>query len=142
MRQLKIYDYNGRKNISGERIRQLRCKRHWSQGALAKHLQLVGVVTDIPCAEHHWDTVWPLLRQYTIWSRHRASLFCWSIVCNPVLLITHHSNAVLRSLMHCTELRESLSHWLRRSHNYLIFAWTVIDAGRIYAYIIGTKYFL
>lgn len=41
---MKIYDYDGRKNISGERIRELRCKRHWSQDALAKHLQLAGVV--------------------------------------------------------------------------------------------------
>ena len=41
---VKIYDYDGRKNISGERIRQLRCKRHWSQDVLAKHLQLAGVV--------------------------------------------------------------------------------------------------
>lgn len=30
--------------ISGERIRQLRCKRHWSHDALAKHLHLAGVV--------------------------------------------------------------------------------------------------
>ena len=44
MNGVKIYDYDGRKNISGERIRQLRCKRHWSQDVLAKHLQLAGVV--------------------------------------------------------------------------------------------------
>ncbi len=40
---MKIYDYDGRKNICGERIRELRIKRHWSQSNLAKHLQLAGV---------------------------------------------------------------------------------------------------
>ncbi len=40
---MKIYDYDGRKNICGERIRELRTKRHWSQSNLAKHLQLAGV---------------------------------------------------------------------------------------------------
>ena len=40
---MKIYDYDGRKNICGERIRELRITRHWSQSNLAKHLQLAGV---------------------------------------------------------------------------------------------------
>lgn len=40
---MKIYDYDGRKNICGERIRELRIKRRWSQSNLAKHLQLAGV---------------------------------------------------------------------------------------------------
>jgi transcriptional regulator with XRE-family HTH domain len=40
---LKIYDYNGMKNISGERIREARLKHRWSQADLAKKLQLAGI---------------------------------------------------------------------------------------------------
>lgn len=32
---MKIYDFNGKKNISGERIREARIKMHLSQKALA-----------------------------------------------------------------------------------------------------------
>lgn len=40
---MKIYDYNGMKNISGERIREARLKHRWSQADLAKKLQLAGI---------------------------------------------------------------------------------------------------
>ena len=40
---MKIYDYDGKKNISGERIRELRLKKRWSQAKLAEQLQLTGI---------------------------------------------------------------------------------------------------
>lgn len=41
---MKIYDYNGKKNVSGERIRELRLKKRWSQSMLAEQLQLAGII--------------------------------------------------------------------------------------------------
>lgn len=43
---MKIYDYNGRKNISGERVREARHKRRLSQTALAAKLQVEGVIME------------------------------------------------------------------------------------------------
>lgn len=40
---MKIYDFNGKKNISGQRIREARIKLHWSQKELAVRLKLEGV---------------------------------------------------------------------------------------------------
>ena len=40
---VKIYDFNGKKNISGERIREARIKLHLSQKTLAVRLKLEGV---------------------------------------------------------------------------------------------------
>lgn len=40
---MKIYDFNGKKNISGQRIREARIKLHLSQKALAIRLKLEGV---------------------------------------------------------------------------------------------------
>lgn len=40
---MKIYDFNGKKNISGERIREARIKLHLSQKTLAVRLKLEGV---------------------------------------------------------------------------------------------------
>ena len=40
---MKIYDFDGKKNISGERIREARIKLHLSQKALAVRLKLEGV---------------------------------------------------------------------------------------------------
>ena len=40
---MKIYNFNGKKNISGERIREARIKMHLSQKALAVRLKLEGV---------------------------------------------------------------------------------------------------
>ena len=38
--QLKKFDYKGKKNISGERIREARIKHHWTQADLAAKLQV------------------------------------------------------------------------------------------------------
>jgi len=43
---LKIYDYNGVKNISGDRIRQARTAKRLSQEALAAKMQVSGVVVE------------------------------------------------------------------------------------------------
>ena len=43
---MKIYDYQGRKNVSGERIRELRIKRRMSQSELAVRLQVEGVILE------------------------------------------------------------------------------------------------
>ena len=40
---MKTYDFNGKKNISAQRIREARIKLHWSQKALAVRLKLEGV---------------------------------------------------------------------------------------------------
>ena len=43
---MKIYDYNGKKNISGDRIRQARQKRRLSQSDLAARMQVAGVIIE------------------------------------------------------------------------------------------------
>lgn len=43
---MKIYDFNGKKNISGERIREARQKKHLSQSVLAARLQVEGIVIE------------------------------------------------------------------------------------------------
>lgn len=43
---LKIYTYNGRKNISGNRIRQARLKMQLSQSQLAARMQVEGIIIE------------------------------------------------------------------------------------------------
>ena len=43
---MKIYDYNGKKNISGERIRQARRKCGLTQENLAARMQIEGVILE------------------------------------------------------------------------------------------------
>lgn len=43
---MKIYDYFGKKNLSGERVREARLKKHLSQSDLAAKLQVEGVVIE------------------------------------------------------------------------------------------------
>ncbi len=43
---MKIYDYNGAKNVSGDRIRQARTAKRLSQDALAAKMQVSGVVIE------------------------------------------------------------------------------------------------
>ena len=40
---MKIYDYNGKKNICGERVRSARKAMHLSQQELAAKLQVEGI---------------------------------------------------------------------------------------------------
>lgn len=43
---MKIYDYNGKKNISGDRIREARQKKRLSQADLAAQMQVEGVIIE------------------------------------------------------------------------------------------------
>jgi len=40
---MKIYDYNGKKNICGQRIKMARRKKHLTQAQLAAQLQVDGI---------------------------------------------------------------------------------------------------
>ena len=43
---MKIYDYNGRKNICGDRVREARQKQRLSQNDLAAKLQINGIILE------------------------------------------------------------------------------------------------
>lgn len=43
---MKIYDYNGRKNICGDRIRIARQKKKLSQADLAAQMQINGIIIE------------------------------------------------------------------------------------------------
>lgn len=43
---MKIYDFNGKKNLSGSRIREARLKKRLSQSDLAARLQVEGIVIE------------------------------------------------------------------------------------------------
>ena len=43
---MKIYDIDGRRNISGEHIRQIRTKKHITQSNLAAKVQTLGVILE------------------------------------------------------------------------------------------------
>ena len=43
---MKIYDYNGRKNICGDRIHEARCKSRITQSDLAAKLQVAGITIE------------------------------------------------------------------------------------------------
>ncbi len=40
---MKIYDYNGRKNICGDKVHEARCKLRLTQNDLAAKLQVNGI---------------------------------------------------------------------------------------------------
>lgn len=43
---MKIYDFNGKKNLCGDRVRQARQKIRLSQSDLAARLQIAGVIIE------------------------------------------------------------------------------------------------
>ena len=43
---MKIYDFNGKKNISGDRIREARLKRRLSQSDLAAQMKVEGIMIE------------------------------------------------------------------------------------------------
>lgn len=43
---LKIYDYNGRKNLCGNNVRRLRRSKGMTQDLLSQRLQLEGIIVD------------------------------------------------------------------------------------------------
>ena len=46
---MKIYDYNGRKNLCGQRVREARTRLQMTQEDLAVQLQLAGIVIERDC---------------------------------------------------------------------------------------------
>lgn len=46
---MKIYDYNGRKNLCGERIHEARCRLRLTQSELAARLQCKGITLERDC---------------------------------------------------------------------------------------------
>ena len=43
---MKIYDYEGRKNICGNRVHEARCRLRLTQSELAAQLQVAGVIIE------------------------------------------------------------------------------------------------
>ena len=43
---MKIYDYNGRKNICVDRVHEARCKLRLTQSELAAKLQIAGIIIE------------------------------------------------------------------------------------------------
>lgn len=43
---MKIYDYQGRKNVCGDRVHEARCKNRMSQADLAARLQIKGILIE------------------------------------------------------------------------------------------------
>lgn len=43
---MKIYDLDGRRNVSGERVRQMRTKKRLTQADLAAKVQITGVILE------------------------------------------------------------------------------------------------
>ena len=43
---MKIYDYNGKKNLCGERVHEARCKLRLTQSDLAAQLQISGIILE------------------------------------------------------------------------------------------------
>ena len=43
---MKIYDFNGKKNICGEKIHEARCKLRMTQSDLAAKLQIAGITIE------------------------------------------------------------------------------------------------
>lgn len=43
---MKIYDYEGKKNICGDRVHEARCKMHLTQSDLAARLQINGIIIE------------------------------------------------------------------------------------------------
>jgi transcriptional regulator with XRE-family HTH domain len=43
---VKIYDYNGKKNMCGDRVHEARCKLRMTQSELAAQLQVQGIIIE------------------------------------------------------------------------------------------------
>ena len=43
---MKIYDYNGKKNICGNRVHEARCKMRLTQADLAARMQVEGITLE------------------------------------------------------------------------------------------------
>lgn len=43
---MKIYDYNGKKNVCGDRVHEARCRLRMTQSDLAARLQINGIIME------------------------------------------------------------------------------------------------
>ena len=43
---MKIYDYNGKKNICGDRVHEARCRLRMTQSDLAAKMQVAGIIIE------------------------------------------------------------------------------------------------
>ena len=43
---MKIYDYNGKKNVCGDRVHEARCRLRLTQSDLAAQLQIKGIIIE------------------------------------------------------------------------------------------------
>lgn len=43
---MKIYNYNGRKNICGDRVHEARCRLRLTQSDLAAQMQIAGIIIE------------------------------------------------------------------------------------------------
>lgn len=43
---MKIYDYNGKKNVCGDRVHEARCRLRLTQSDLAAQLQISGIIIE------------------------------------------------------------------------------------------------
>ena len=43
---MKIYDYNGKKNVCGDRVHEARCRYRLTQSDLAARLQVAGIIIE------------------------------------------------------------------------------------------------
>lgn len=46
---MKVFNYNGQRNISGEKIRQERTRQRCTQADLAARVQVIGVILERDC---------------------------------------------------------------------------------------------
>ncbi len=43
---MKIYDYEGKKNICGDRVHEARCRHRMTQSDLAAQMQVAGIILE------------------------------------------------------------------------------------------------
>ena len=69
--QLKIYDLDGKRNISGERVRQIRTKKHITQSSLAARVQTLGVILEQD-AISRIERGARMVQDYELWAMAKA----------------------------------------------------------------------
>ncbi|MCI9670243.1 MAG: helix-turn-helix transcriptional regulator [Lawsonibacter sp.] len=68
---MKIYDIDGRRNISGEHIRQIRTKKHITQSNLAAKVQTLGVILEQD-AISRIERGARMVQDYELWAMAKA----------------------------------------------------------------------
>lgn len=68
---MKIYDLDGKRNISGERVRQIRTKKHITQSSLAARVQTLGVILEQD-AISRIERGARMVQDYELWAMAKA----------------------------------------------------------------------